>query len=142
MRDGAPWAEMLHLWNAYRRAPLGDRLFVLTRLAVCPWSAVIEALPHTGRILDVGCGRGLLAALIRRHRPALTYTGVDVSGRVVETARRTLADHASEFHTIDAASGRALGRFDCIVLVDVLYAVGLSRCRAAASTRFVRGPTT
>lgn len=35
-------------------------------------------LPNSGKILDVGCGDGLLASLIQRNKPALAVTGIDV----------------------------------------------------------------
>lgn len=113
------------LWRAYRRAAPGDRLFVLVRRAVCPWEAVVEALPGTGRVLDVGCGRGLLAALLGRDRPALEYVGVDVSERAVRVAGESLAGPRATFLPLRPGSWDALGEFDAVVLVDVLYAVGL-----------------
>jgi SAM-dependent methyltransferase len=35
-------------------------------------------MPAHGRILDVGCGDGLLAALIQNAKPGTTLTGIDV----------------------------------------------------------------
>jgi ubiquinone/menaquinone biosynthesis C-methylase UbiE len=37
-----------------------------------------ELIPHGHTVLDVGCGDGLIDALINRHRPDLRISGVDV----------------------------------------------------------------
>ena len=35
-------------------------------------------LPRDARVIDVGCGDGLLAKLVQEHRPDVTITGIDV----------------------------------------------------------------
>jgi 2-polyprenyl-3-methyl-5-hydroxy-6-metoxy-1,4-benzoquinol methylase len=127
LSDGAATREIVYLWRTYALARLRDRLFVLVRRLVCPWEKVVEVLPSTGRILDVGCGRGLLAALIRRDRPALGYVGIDVNQNVIEIAESVLTDASTEFRPFDPESPPSIGRFDCVVLVDVLCLVELER---------------
>lgn len=56
-------------------------------------------LPEQGRVLDIGCGPGAVAARIRRARPALTMIGVDRDPGMVDRARaimpaaRGMAEH-------------------------------------------------
>jgi len=85
------------------------------------------------RILDLGCGQGLLAALIlaaRDHRDAwpsdlplppdpVAYQGVDVHGRDIERARRAV-DGIARFECADIRS-TAFGEADTVVLLDVLH---------------------
>ena len=51
---------------------------------------VLRYLPHVeGRCLDVGCGEGLIADTLKRHRPGLTVCGTDISHvRLVRAAAR------------------------------------------------------
>ncbi|MBX4340846.1 methyltransferase, partial [Mycobacterium tuberculosis] len=48
--------------------------------------------PHTkGKVLDVGCGAGVLAAALASHSPKGRLTLFDVSAPAVEAGRATLA---------------------------------------------------
>jgi ubiquinone/menaquinone biosynthesis C-methylase UbiE len=42
-----------------------------------------------GNVLDVGCGNGNLAPLVRKAVPNATYTGVDISSPLLRAARET-----------------------------------------------------
>ena len=53
-------------------------------------------LPDRGRILDLGCGAGIIGALIARARPACEVELVDASALACEASRRTLALNAIE----------------------------------------------
>jgi 2-polyprenyl-6-hydroxyphenyl methylase/3-demethylubiquinone-9 3-methyltransferase len=72
------------------------------------------------RILDVGCGTGLLRARLEGAGIG-EYVGVDLSAAAVETAERRRLAHASflvgEIDSLD------LGRFDVVVLNEMLYYV-------------------
>lgn len=45
-------------------------------------------LPEEPVVLDLGCGTGLGASLVRRVRPNASYIGVDVSPTMLDLARR------------------------------------------------------
>ena len=44
------------------------------------WSDIVSLLPTDRqlRVLEVGCGGGELASLIRERRPLVTYSGIDI----------------------------------------------------------------
>ena len=78
-----------------------------------PHSFVVDAMPNGARVLDLGCGGGLVAAAIRRR-------GCYVAG--VDT-RRPDAAMLDEFHQHDLNRGLpdiAFADFDFILLLDVL----------------------
>lgn len=60
----------------YGNQGMGISLYVALRWRLCPFKAVESLMPTTGRIVDVGCGYGLLAnymALKSRNREILGY---------------------------------------------------------------------
>lgn len=53
--------------------------------------------PHTkGKVLDVGCGAGVLSAALASHSPKVRLTLCDVSAPAVEASRATLAANGVE----------------------------------------------
>jgi SAM-dependent methyltransferase len=76
-------------------------------------SHLLDLLPKAGQVLDVGCGDGLLASLIRQKNQRLNISGIDV------LVRPGTAIPVREF------DGRSIpfgdGSFDAILLVDVLH---------------------
>ncbi|EBP8883498.1 16S rRNA (guanine(1207)-N(2))-methyltransferase RsmC, partial [Salmonella enterica] len=53
--------------------------------------------PHTkGKVLDVGCGAGVLSAALASHSPKVRLTLCDVSAPAVEASRATLAANGLE----------------------------------------------
>ena len=72
-----------------------------------------EALPQGARVLDVGCGDGLVAKLIGDRRPDLTMHGIDVLVR------------PGTFIPVKPFDGRRIdepdGSYDAVLFVDVLH---------------------
>jgi SAM-dependent methyltransferase len=84
----------------------GRRVRVLTR-------HLSSLIPSHARVLDVGCGDGLLTSLIAQERPDVSVKGVDV---LVREGTRI---------PVDAFDGRTLPyeakAFDATLLIDVLH---------------------
>ena len=72
-----------------------------------------ELIPLNARVLDVGCGDGLLAHLIANERPDIKINGVDVLIR------------EKTYFTIDKFDGRTLpyadNAFEVVMFTDVLH---------------------
>ncbi|HET9443829.1 MAG TPA: class I SAM-dependent methyltransferase, partial [Acidimicrobiales bacterium] len=84
----------------------------------CPFDAVLGQMPATGRILDYGCGHGVLTGELAA-RPGTEVVGVDVDPAKVEVAARTLGGTA-RVEVIGPGAVPA-GPWDGIAVVDVLY---------------------
>ena len=104
---------------AYRGAAAADRLHVLIRWLSCPFAPVVDVLPRTGRVLEVGCGHGLFSTYLAQRVSGVQVHGVDIDADKVAVARRSSAGRP----TFAVAESGVLpeGPWDAVVLVDVLY---------------------
>jgi SAM-dependent methyltransferase len=92
--------------SVHGAAVFGRRVDVLA-------SILASVVPGGGRVLDVGCGDGSIAAALMAERPDLTVDGVDVLVREDTKVPVTAFDgHTLPFD--DAA-------YDVVTLVDVLH---------------------
>lgn len=114
----------VQLWRIYRGTPGSVRLHNLIRLATCPIEKVIAELPNGGRLLDIGCGHGLVSLGAALAKPDLTVLGLDVDQAKIRVANKAAANlPGGERASFMAASDLNLpkGHWDAIVIVDVLY---------------------
>ncbi len=72
-----------------------------------------QRLPGQARVLDVGCGDGLIGSLLSTRRPDLQVEGVDVLVR----PRTHLPVHRFDGHQLPFADAA----FDALLLIDVLH---------------------
>lgn len=77
-----------------------------------------DAPPRT--LLDYGCGAGLVLTGLLRELDAERALGIDVSAAAVERARALCTDARASFLPCAGLEGVPPGRFDCVLLVDVL----------------------
>lgn len=117
--------EGRELLALYRGAPAAARAHVRVRWSTCPFPAVAAEVPSSGRVLDVGCGHGLLSLALARSSRERRLHGIDVDGDKLAAARAA-AERGSLDCTFTAACGAELpvGPWDAVAIVDVLYLLG------------------
>ncbi|KAF0952718.1 16S rRNA (guanine(1207)-N(2))-methyltransferase RsmC [Escherichia albertii] len=73
--------------------------------------------PHTkGKVLDIGCGTGVLSVAFARHSPKIRLTLCDVSAPAVEASRATLVANGIEGEVFASnVFSEVKGRFDMII---------------------------
>lgn len=92
------------------------------------WQRLLPFLPHSGRLLDVGCGHGRLARLLDQQGRRVAYIGVDNSPQLLAIARTDAANLAIPTTFVEAdvtADGwiprLPAGPFDAVVAMAVLH---------------------
>jgi 2-polyprenyl-3-methyl-5-hydroxy-6-metoxy-1,4-benzoquinol methylase len=119
---------------------------------ICPFEKLLVHVEKGSRVLDVGCGRGLLLALMDRAgllgRGGEASVGFDLARSSIATARmmarRARAMGHLRFETRDAGHTwpGADGAFDVVTIVDVMHHVpgGIRRgMLRSAAARLRRG---
>ncbi|MCK8497423.1 class I SAM-dependent methyltransferase [Myxococcus fulvus] len=109
----------------YSRLPAAERFHVHARASSAPLLAVVERMTAGGTVADIGCGHGLLSALLALSDPKREVHAVDPDPRKVGWAREALAGlprvKLAE-GTLEEVLAPALpGTCEAAVVCDVLY---------------------
>ncbi len=116
-RRPGPHRGFFDVWSRFYDAPLVQRLTYRPEQ-----DAVLRALRRAahGRVLDVGCGTGQLAARIRRELPGAQVFGCDFSrGMLSEAARQERADALVQGTAL--ALPFRTGTFDAVVSTEAFH---------------------
>jgi len=109
----------------FRDAARRDRLHLRVRWATCPIAVVDAEVPTRGRVLEVGCGHGLVSSYLALACPTRDVVGVDIDERKLSVARAAAAHVVPGDGSLRFASSSdgavPPGPWDAIVIVDVLY---------------------
>jgi 2-polyprenyl-3-methyl-5-hydroxy-6-metoxy-1,4-benzoquinol methylase len=118
-----PVAAVERLIGAYAAEGWRDRVHVSGRWRTCPFPAVAVHVPTDARVLDVGCGHGLLGLQLALASPHRQITGLDIDAGKIAVARRAAARTGAtnaRFAVVEPGD-LPTGSWDAITVVDVLY---------------------
>ena len=130
-----PRGVSLPAWIArYARVSPPAGAYLAARCMGFPGLPALERLlPRAGRILDLGCGYGLLPVLCADRSPEREVAGIDLLGTRVAVGREVLRRHGGPGNVRLTAGDLAKlpdGEFDAICLAHVLLYRPLHEQRA------------
>ena len=108
--------------RVFATLPAKERWFCRARLALAPLDRVAAEASGTA-LVDVGCGHGVLAALLLHEHPERRVVGIDPDARKIAWANESVGKSPNaEFHavTIEALAAERPAAFDCVIVADVL----------------------
>lgn len=101
--------------------PWQEKLFIRLRWRLTPYSAMEKYLPKSGKVLDLGCGHGLLSTLVAETSPERQVIGVDHDAKRIEIAGKI--NHLIPNLNFKSDSLQTAFEADCsaILLIDVMH---------------------
>ena len=128
----------------YGDAPVGARLFVHGRAFLSDLAVVERYVPKKGFIVDLGCGHGLFACVLREASPTRRVLGIDLDERKIEVARTAIKDTQWLRFEVGNIVTDTPPKCDAVTIVDVLYLLPFEQqeqvLRNAASALGEGGP--
>jgi 2-polyprenyl-3-methyl-5-hydroxy-6-metoxy-1,4-benzoquinol methylase len=120
-----PIVNLASRYNAIPGISLGTKLFLHLRWMLTPYSEIAGYVPKEGRVLDVGCGHGLLAMKMALNAPECSVLATDHDAQRISLAR--LASVGIRNLQFEVSTGSPVteagldGKFDAIVMIDFLH---------------------
>lgn len=109
-----------NLRSLYQTAPWRVRLYVALRSALLETTYLDEKLPQKGRVIDLGCGFGVLANRIALEHPDLQVRGYDFDAYRIATAQSTVGTRSNiQFVLGDALKSEFTA--DVVIMTDFLH---------------------
>ena len=109
--------------SVFKELPLPEQLFVRARLFSAPLEE-LSARIMGERILDVGCGHGLLCSLMAVGFPDRSIVGIDTDPKKIDWARRSvgrLGNTRFDVMTVERLAPLEAATYDTVTVSDVLY---------------------
>jgi len=107
----------------YDFCSLKDKIYIKLRWKLCPFELIERFLPKSGRIVDVGCGYGLLANLTALRYAERDVYGFDMNARRINIARKSVKNRKNVHFEIKNVKDLRLGSCDAIIMSDFLHHV-------------------
>lgn len=109
------------VYGLFRGAGFPMKLYPRLKFRMCPILRIEAYVPDGGDVLDLGCGNGLFAAILKLGSPDRTIIGIDLDARKITAARRSLGKlRGVDFRLGDIVSA-SYPKTGACTIIDVLY---------------------
>ncbi len=109
------------LYRLYSDLAFWQRWHVRLRWRLCPFLVIAGQVPRSGRIVDIGCGRGMLANYLALTGPGRRVVGIDKQETRIRAAQATVRGRTNiEFRYRDSRD-LEVSEFDCVIMTDFLH---------------------
>ena len=113
------------LQSIYTQASIIDKLKIIYRPYICPFSDLINACKDSKSIMDIGCGSGQFLLLLSQYTKATNLGGIEISETLVNNAIELLSSQDKIRSHVEVFDGTHIPdficEFDTITMIDVFH---------------------
>ncbi|OGK56408.1 hypothetical protein A3J15_01255 [Candidatus Roizmanbacteria bacterium RIFCSPLOWO2_02_FULL_38_10] len=110
------------LYKLYHPASFSLKIYICLRLLVANFNVLISYLPESGKVLDLGCGYGLLSNLIAEKKKKILVYGVDIDKKRINFAKSSIKQRKNiKFNVSDLNKIQSFNSCRCIIMFDLLH---------------------
>lgn len=99
------------------------KAYLRIKFRICPILRMEAFVPDKGTIVDLGCGNGLFAAILKLGSPARSIIGIDLDARKIAEARKALGNLSHLDFRLGDVAAADYPRADAFTIIDVLYLI-------------------
>lgn len=111
------------VFGLFREAGVLMKTYLRIKFRICPILRMEAYVPDKGTVVDLGCGNGLFAAILKLGSPARSIIGIDLDARKIAEARKSLGNIPHlDFRLGDVAASEYPAA-DVFTIIDVLYLI-------------------
>jgi 2-polyprenyl-3-methyl-5-hydroxy-6-metoxy-1,4-benzoquinol methylase len=124
--------ELQNIITQYSKGlPFIERTLMNWRPRICPFHLLIETIPTNAKVLDIGCGTGLMLFLLSHFERISTGVGIEVYQKKIEIAQSLpWKDGRVSFLHTHPNDAWPVTDIDCILMIDVLHHIPVRQQRA------------
>jgi cyclopropane fatty-acyl-phospholipid synthase-like methyltransferase len=114
-----------YLGSVHNNASKLDKLKIIYRPYICPFSTLINDCTDSKKILDVGCGSGQFLLLLSKYTNAVKLGGIEISPALIKNAKELLLSQSKTEFQIEIYDGINIPdfvyEFNTLTLIDVFH---------------------
>ena len=93
------------------------------RKRICPFHEVVNQIPMGKKILDIGCGNGLLYKYFLNNKDYISYTGIDKNLKKLQKLQQKSPNNVYFLDKKIEDILEDIINYDCILMIDVMHHV-------------------
>lgn len=98
-------------------------LYFEIRKRICPFDEVANQIPLKKKILDIGCGNGILYKYFLDNKDYISYTGIDKNLKKLQKLQQESSGNAFFLDRKIEDILEDIKNYDCILMIDVMHHV-------------------
>ena len=91
------------------------------RKRICPFHEVANQIPLKKKILDIGCGNGILYKYFLDNKNYISYTGIDKNLKRLRKLQQKIPNNVYFLNRKIEDILEDIKNYDCILMIDVMH---------------------